>query len=86
MINFELDEKGQIIVMHISKIVNTEDGISGVGKSIHQQQGIVVEAVDIWVVEENVSIAFSWVRTGDVCWRFFDNLYFSSCLAGMEVS
>jgi len=76
----------RILVTYVSEVVNAEDGISGIGKPIHQQQRIIIEAMDIWVVEENIPISLSWMRAGDVRWRFFDNLYFSSCLAGVEVA
>jgi len=70
----------------ISEVINAEYGITGIGKSIHQQHGIVVEAVNIWIVKQNVSIALSWMRTGYVCGCFFDGLYFSSRLPGVEIS
>jgi len=73
-------------VCYISEIINAEYGVAGIGKSIHQQHGVVVEAMDIWIVKQNVPIALSWMGARYVCGRFFDGLYFSSRLASVEIS
>jgi len=70
----------------VSEIVNTEHGIASIGKSIHQQHSVVVEAMNIWIVKQNIPIAPSWMRASYVCRRFLDGFNFSSCLASMKIS
>jgi hypothetical protein len=74
------------MVTYISKVVNAEHGISRIGKGIHQQPCIIVEAMNVGIVEQNVSVSLSWMGTGYVGWCFFDDLHFSSRLASVEVS
>lgn len=49
---------------YISEVVNAKNGVAGIGKGVHKEHGIVIEAMDIGEVEKDVSVAFAGVGTG----------------------
>jgi hypothetical protein len=79
-------ERNSRDLVYISEIVKAEYGVTGISKSIHQEHGIIVKAMDIRVVKQNIPVSLSWKWTSYVRRCLFDGLYLPSSLARMEIS